>query len=174
MNSKKNEATRAAEIFARFITGLESGKEADPGRLYKSHPDLANELKKRFEAYNRLKDIMGGPVMPQPGKGRRLGEFRLLRKISRGGMGIVYEAVQLPLNRRVAVKVLSPSFMANRRAVSRFRREVSAIAKLKHPNIVTVHGVGQEDDVLFFAMDYVHGATLEEILTALTRKPLSS
>jgi serine/threonine protein kinase/formylglycine-generating enzyme required for sulfatase activity len=93
-----------------------------------------------------------------------LGDFRILREIGRGGMGVVYEAEQVSLGRRVALKVLPSHITARQSAVERFRREATLAAGLKHPGIVQIHTVGNEDDVHFFAMEFVEGAPLSRVL----------
>ena len=80
----------------------------------------------------------------EPDTPRRLGDFELLRELGRGGMGIVYEARQVSLNRRVALKVLPPGLGLTGSAVQRFEREAHAAAKLHHTNIVPVYAIGEE------------------------------
>jgi ELWxxDGT repeat protein len=92
------------------------------------------------------------------------GDFRLLREIGRGGMGTVYEAEQLSLSGRVAVKVLPFAAILDRRHLARFQNEVRAVAALKHPNIVSVYSVGQERGVHFYAMELVEGQPLSEVI----------
>src|SRR5205814_2384696 len=87
----------------------------------------------------------------------RLGEYRIVREIGRGGMGVVYEAVQESLGRHVALKVLPGPGPANATYLERFRREARAAGQLQHPNIVPVYGVGEAEGVHFYAMQYVQG-----------------
>ena len=94
----------------------------------------------------------------------RLGEFRLVRKLGEGGMGIVYLAVQESLGRQVALKVIRPERVGSYEAETRFWREVEALAKLRHENIVTVYGSGEEQGVRYFAMELVTGRGLDEVL----------
>lgn len=96
-----------------------------------------------------------------------LGDFRLRREIGRGGMGVVYEAEQISLGRRMALKVL-PFFDAlNPRQLLRFHNESRAAASLKHPNIVGVHSVGHERGLHYYAMDYIDGRTLSDVIKQL-------
>jgi len=95
---------------------------------------------------------------------RRLGDFELLRELGRGGMGIVYEARQVSLNRKVALKVLSGSLGLTSKAVQRFRREAEAAAKLHHTNIVPVYATGEEDSTHFYAMDLIDGPSLDHVI----------
>ncbi len=91
----------------------------------------------------------------------RLGEFRIVREIGRGGMGHVYEAVQEPLERHVALKVLPAAGDRPEEHVARFRREAAAIAQLQHENIVQIYTYGEEGGCYYFAMEYIRGNNLE-------------
>src|SRR5947208_5490545 len=97
----------------------------------------------------------------------RLGEFELVRELGRGGMGVVYEAVQTSLGRRVALKVLGPGLGLTPQAVVRFRREAAAAAKLHHTNIVPVYATGEEGGTHFYAMELVEGPSLDRVLKQL-------
>lgn len=94
----------------------------------------------------------------------RLGEFRLIRRLGHGGMGVVYLAEQESLQRLVAIKLLRPELTGSPEAEVRFRREVKAVAQLSHPNIVTVFGSGEEQGVKYLAMEWVPGRGLDEVL----------
>jgi eukaryotic-like serine/threonine-protein kinase len=93
-----------------------------------------------------------------------LGDFRLLREIGRGGMGIVYEAEQVSLGRRMALKVLPLFDALDPRQLVRFHNESRAAASLKHPNIVGVHSIGFERGLHYYAMDYIDGRTLATVI----------
>src|SRR5437763_14015616 len=97
----------------------------------------------------------------------RLGEFELVGELGRGGMGVVYEAVQTSLGRRVALKVLGPGLGLTPQAVLRFRREAAAAAKLHHTNIVPVYATGEESGTHFYAMELIEGPSLDRILRQL-------
>lgn len=98
----------------------------------------------------------------------QLGDYRILREVGRGGMGIVYEALQTSLNRRVALKVLTPRG-TGRNERERFAREARAAAKLHHTNIVPVFGFGEQDELTFYVMQYIQGAGLDRVLEAFRR-----
>src|SRR5246127_6006665 len=107
------------------------------------------------------------PASNHPESLRRLGDFEILRELGRGGMGVVYEARQLSLNRPVALKVLGPGLGLSPHAVQRFRREAEAAAKLHHTNIVPVYATGEQDGTHFYAMELVEGPSLNLVLRQL-------
>lgn len=95
---------------------------------------------------------------------QRLGGYEILRELGRGGMGAVYLARQVSLNRRVAVKVMNPQWSANPVFLQRFTREAFAAAQLVHHNIVQIYDIGRHDNVSFFSMEYVEGLSLGDML----------
>ncbi len=110
-----------------------------------------------------------GSAMPlAPGVG--LGRYRLLRELGRGGMALVWLAQDTELRRPVALKILRPGLALERRHVDRFRREALAIARLKHPNIVQIHDVGEDRGFHFLAMEYVEGPSLARVIEALGKQ----
>ena len=110
---------------------------------------------------------MAGPAAAsrQSGVPFQLGDFRILNEIGRGGMGVVYEADQVSLGRRVAVKVLPFAALLDRRQLERFRNEARAAAMLKHANIVSVLSVGYEAGVHFYAMELIEGCSVAEVIS---------
>ncbi len=96
-----------------------------------------------------------------------LGDFRIIREIGRGGMGVVYEAEQHSLNRRVALKILSPAVSQSPRQLQRFHREAEAAARLHHTNIVPVFGTGEVDGLHFYAMQLIDGVSFGDIIDAM-------
>ena len=96
-----------------------------------------------------------------------LGDFRILREIGRGGMGVVYEAEQLSLGRRVALKVLPFAAMLDKQQLARFKNEARAAATLDHPNIVAIYSVGVERGVHYYAMQLIEGQSLAQVMEQL-------
>lgn len=116
-----------------------------------------------------LATLLLSPETPEPADTsptpilRRLGDYELLEEVARGGMGVVFRARQVSLEREVAVKVLRDAWLATPVQVKRFRAEAANAAKLKHPNIVAVHEVGEQGGQHFFAMDLIKGSNLAEL-----------
>ncbi|MEW5926260.1 MAG: serine/threonine-protein kinase [Gemmatimonadota bacterium] len=100
------------------------------------------------------------------------GEFEVLRSVGRGGMAAVFLAREVALNRQVAIKVMSPALLAEEGMVERFRHEAVTVAKLSHPNVVTIHAVRQVGDLHFFVMSFVEGCSLESLLQESGPLPL--
>ena len=167
---------RLAMILDQYMSELEStGLPPDVDRLAAEHPDLAEELRSYVESLQVLHQMTTGlrPESAQPqaptatGRAKRLGDYEIIREVGRGGMGVVYEARQLSLNRQVALKVLPFAAMLDERQIARFRTEAQAAAQLHHPNIVPVHAVGQERGVHYFAMQFIAGQSLEHAIDEL-------
>ena len=105
-----------------------------------------------------------GAEEPDPLVGKMLGGYQVLRKLGQGGMGAVYEARQVALDRSVALKVLPAELAGNKAFILRFTREALSVAKLNHNNIVQIYDVGKADGTYFFAMEFVRGTTLQHII----------
>ena len=103
-------------------------------------------------------------------KTRTLGDYRVLEEIGRGGMGVVYEAEQISLERRVALKVLSHTSTLDKTRLARFENEARAAASLDHPNVVPVHAVGSHEGVHFYAMQFIEGQTVAGMIASARRR----
>ena len=173
---------RLEQIIESAAKRLQDGQSLDLEQLAAEHPQFAEQLRELLPAMAmlvRLGDTRSqssvatlqdghGPAPPY----ERLGDFRLVREIGRGGMGVVYEAEQLSMGRRVALKVLPFAALLDEKALQRFRNEVRAAAALDHPNIVAVHSVGEQQGVHFYAMQLVRGRSLAEVIAQLRRKSI--
>src|SRR6478609_1505752 len=95
-----------------------------------------------------------------------LGDFELIRELGRGGMSLVYEARQVSLNRKVALKVLKAGLGLTAQAVNRFRREAAAAAKLHHTNVVPIYATGEDGEYHFYAMELIEGSSLDWVIKA--------
>src|SRR5262245_61590708 len=119
------------------------------------------------EAAIRTGSVAAGAEAVAGSAAGQLGEFRLLREIGRGGMGVVYEAEQTSLGRRVAVKVLAARALTDPSQVRRFEREAQSAARLHHTHIVPVFGVGQHEGTYFYVMQLIQGQGLDAVLFEL-------
>ncbi len=161
---------RLDSILDSFIAAITRGEEPDVDEILARNPDLREPLQKRFRGYLEAQsDLL--KIAPahrsQTFEGRVLGDFVLIREIGSGGMGIVFEAEQIPLDRKVALKLLPAYRSLDPRQVERFRREASATAGLNHPGIVPVHSVGEAEGTHYIAMDLVDGEGLNRLLERL-------
>src|SRR5262249_54026576 len=102
-----------------------------------------------------------------------VGDFRILGEVGRGGMGVVYEAEQISLDRRVALKVLPLAATMDPRQLQRFQNEARAAACLHHPHVVPVHGAGRARGVHYYAMQLISGRSLAAVIEELRGRPAS-
>ena len=114
-------------------------------------------------------DFKAATVVVRGARLERLGDFRVLREVGRGGMGVVYEAEQESLGRRVALKVLAAHAVPDPAQVRRFEREARAAAQLHHTNIVPVFGVGEQDGLHYYAMQFIQGLGLDNVIEEVKR-----
>ncbi|HET6203666.1 MAG TPA: protein kinase [Planctomycetota bacterium] len=165
-------STPDERAYAEYLDALLRGATDDLDAFLGRHPLVSGALRSRLEALHRMLAGDGDPAaterVPVPAAGdlplERIGDFRLIKRLGQGGMGVVYLAEQESLRRLVALKVLRPEQAGAFEAGTRFEREVQAIAKLRHPNIVTVFANGEEKGIRYFAMELVPGKGLDERL----------
>src|SRR6266540_3597320 len=150
------------ELIAHYLDFLTSGQTLDRLQILADHPDLGPRILENLQEYIDLQ--AGSPAESELGT---IGDYRLRRQIGRGGMGIVYEAWQTSMDRRVALKVLPAGVAADQRTFVRFLREARAAGKLNHPNVVSVYGMGVKEETPYYAMEYVEGETLAQVLARL-------
>ena len=158
-------------LAAEFVDRVRAGEQVTIDAYAVSHPELADEIRELFPAIiamERLKltkepDSSGSPSLGTLNLDQ-LGDFHIVREIGRGGMGIVFEAEQESLGRRVAVKVLPRQSLLDSKDLQRFQREAQTAAKLHHTNIVPVFGVGEQDGYHYYVMQYIDGTGLDEFI----------
>jgi serine/threonine protein kinase/tetratricopeptide (TPR) repeat protein len=179
--ASKNASPQAEESLARLVEGLtarlQAGEQVDPSELAREHPAYAEELRQLLPALRALAELERSKAQAADaaaeGVGEplgTLGDFRLLREIGKGGMGVVYEAEQVSLRRRVALKVLPFAGMLDQRQLLRFHNEARAAACLHHPHIVPVYFVGCERGVHFYAMQLIEGVNLADLVRHLRQQ----
>jgi serine/threonine-protein kinase len=180
---------RLEEILHRYLQAVDAGQLPDRDALLRQHPEFAPELAALFadqEAVAGLAWAMAEPAapmlpateaptlapgeMPAPAPGTRIryfGDYELLKEIARGGMGVVYRARQISLNREVALKMILAGQLASAGDVQRFHREAEAAANLDHPNIVPIYEVGEHEGQHYFSMKLIQGGSLASQQTPL-------
>jgi len=161
---------RLVDLLDKCLVDLQSGRPVDREAILADNPEIADELAEYLDSLQFISAFRAAdePLTPDLAQSlKTLGEYRLIREIGRGGMGVVYEAQQLSLDRRVALKVLPFASVLDPRHLQRFKNEALAAAHLDHPNIVEVYGVGCERGVHFYAMRYVEGQTLAAVIDGL-------
>ena len=172
-----DEKPRVSAAMDAYLQELENGQVPDRVKFLARFPEIAQQLERQLETLELLHGVVPQVVgdRSEPtlagdewlSKQESLGDFRLIRQIGRGGMGVVYEAEQRSLGRRVAVKVLPFAAMLDDQHRKRFYNEARAAATLDHPHIVPVYFVGQERGVHFFAMHLIEGQSLAELIEGL-------
>ncbi len=152
------------DILDGYLADLKSGQAPNRDELIARHPQLASQLEACLAGLEFIHRAESTEMEAPP----RLGDFRLLREVGRGGIGAVYEAQQISLGRRVAVKVLRFGSVADIEAIDRFRREAETVAHLHHTNIVPIYFVGRDDGVNYYAMQFIDGQSLADVLSDQT------
>jgi len=153
---------RVDDIVSAYLDRLNRGDKLDPFDILSDYPDIGPDILEKIETFIELgSSPMEGKALPS------IGDFTLRRQIGRGGMGIVYDAWQNSMDRRVALKVLPAGIAADNKTFIRFMREAKAAGQLDHANIVHVHGLGVDEKTPYFAMEFVEGETLAHILTGM-------
>ena len=169
--SKRNQPniTELHSLLEHYKSLLQNGSAPSVDDFAEQHPQHSAELRRILPMVEAMVDFsatdLGSDptVVDQLHPPKELGDFRLLRELGRGGMGIVYEAEQLSLGRRVALKMLPFAALLDPRQLERFKTEARAAAMLKHPNIVSVFSVGCERAVHFYAMELIEGCSLADV-----------
>jgi serine/threonine protein kinase/WD40 repeat protein len=169
-----------ADLVEGLVARLQAGERIDLDACVRDHPECAERLRRLLPAVRILADLgrsAGGSLAgasaaestpgPLPGV---LGDFQILREVGRGGMGVVYEAEQLSLRRRVALKVLPFAAVLDPRHLQRFQNEAHSAACLHHANIVPVYAVGSDRGVHYYAMQFIDGQTLAALIQELRQQ----
>jgi serine/threonine protein kinase/predicted Zn-dependent protease len=179
-SSSESRSGLVLELAEEFLERYRQGQRPSLKEYIDRHPALADEIREVFPAMAMMEkvalaeeslagDPTGAAPGPKAGHPEQLGDFRILREIGRGGMGVVYEAEQLSLGRHVALKVLPLQPVGDAKQKRRFEREAKAAARLHHTNIVPVFGVGEDNGTPYYVMQFIQGLGLDEVLGELKR-----
>jgi hypothetical protein len=152
-----------------YLAELEAGRQPDRAAYLARYPGLAElaEYLEGVELAHTLRPTTGASPASSDASASPLGDFQIVREIGRGGMGVVYEATQLSLGRKVALKVLPFAAALDVKHLQRFKTEAQAAAQLHHTNIVPVYAIGCERGLHFYAMQLIEGRSLSEIIDEL-------
>lgn len=161
------------QLTADFLDRAERGDNPQIEEYAQRHPEIAELIRDVFPLLDLIKLSASESATPfsQASKTfaihRQLGDFRINRELGRGGMGVVYEAQQLSIARKVALKVFPFATLLDPTRLKRFKNEVQAAAALDHPNIVSVYSVGEERGIHYYAMQLIRGPNLAEVIENL-------
>ncbi len=160
-----------AQVADEFVGRQKRGEQPDVEEYAARYPQYASVVREVLNALRviDLSAASGSHLASGDAASGVLGDYRIVREVGRGGMGVVYEAEQVSLSRRVALKVLPLAATLDPRQLQRFKNEALAAAHLQHQHIVPVHAVGCERGVHYYAMQFVDGQTLAELIAELRR-----
>jgi eukaryotic-like serine/threonine-protein kinase len=160
-------------LIDELSTRVLAGEKIDIETVSLSYPEWTDMLRTLLPAVLGLVELADNTDLSPPGSTRDdadrpiFGNFRIIREVGRGGMGIVYEAEQIALKRRVALKVLPQAAAMDPRALQRFQLEAQVAGWLQHPRIVPVHDVGTVGKIPYYAMQFVDGGSLADLVNML-------
>ena len=172
MTDESSHSQRIDLLADEFLARRRNGESPTIEEYCVKYPDLAEDIRELFPTLEMMETLKPSMDTVQADRGvpaslERIGDYRLLGEIGRGGMGVVYEAEQESLGRRVALKVLSERFVSDDRGLERFQHEAQAAAKMHHTNIVPIFEIGQDSGHIFYAMQLIQGQGLDRIIKDL-------
>jgi len=178
--AKNNQENIIEQAIQQFVDAQLRGQNPDINKLVKQYPEFEDRIRQRIQNFQRINGLFdclmqadNSDFAPEISEhnliGQTLGDFKILSTIGTGGMGAVFLAHQISLDRDVALKVISDISGARKKSIERFEREAKVLAKISHPNIVPIYEVGQEGPYSYFAMEYVKGVSLNNVIDAVRK-----
>jgi tetratricopeptide (TPR) repeat protein len=162
----------------KFVDAQLRGENPDINEFVKQYPGLESKIRQRIQNLREIDGLFASLLKADESDfqdtpaehnliGQKLGDFEIVRLIGRGGMGAVFLARQISLDREVALKVVSDISGARGKSIERFKREAKVLAKISHPNIVPIYEVGEQGPYSYFAMEHIKGTSLDKILAGI-------
>lgn len=169
-----NEDQQVFKILDDYLSAREAGQHPKIEEIVAAHPHLFERLRDCFAsilAVEKLTSGLAADTELEDGSSQfpEFEDFRIVRELGRGGMGVVYEAEQLSLSRQVALKVLPLVAIFDQRSLQRFKNEALATAQLEHPNIINIYSVGCESGMHFYSMQLVEGQSLAAVIQSIKK-----
>jgi len=176
--SEHNSENTIEQAVQQFVDAQLQGGKPDIDEFAKQYPECESQIRHRLQNLEAIDGLFANLMQSDESDfgdvigadnliGQRLGDFEILSLIGQGGMGAVFLARQVSLDRNVALKVISDVGGARGKTLERFKREAKVLAKVSHPNIVPIYEVGQDGPYSYFAMEYVKGSSLDRILSSI-------
>ena len=174
--SEHNSENIIEQAVQRYVDAQLQGQKPDIDEFVKQYPDFEGQIKQRLQNLDEIDSLFdvlmkaddsdfGDSITESNLIGQKLGDFEILKMIGHGGMGAVFLAQQVSLDREVALKVISSVGGPQAKNLDRFKRESKVLAQISHPNIVPIYEVGQHGPYSYFAMELVKGVSLDKILS---------
>jgi hypothetical protein len=157
----ESQQIRLTHLLDEYLQALEQGVSFDAEEACRDEPTLLRAVKVYLQKLQSLYGLADPDAKAAAAIPQKLGAFTLIRQLGRGGMGIVYEATQAGMERRVALKLLPLAATLDSRQITRFQNESRAAGSLQHPNIVPVYSVGEADGVHYYAMQLIDGTSVD-------------
>lgn len=177
-SAENNQENIIEQAVQRFVDAQLQGHNPDVNEFVKEYPGLEHKIKRRIQNLQEIDGLLASLLKADDSDfrdlseehnlvGQKLGDFEILKLIGRGGMGAVFLARQISLDREVALKIISDISGTHGKSLERFKREAIVLAKISHPNIVPIYEVGQQGPYSYFAMEYIKGVSLDKILGSI-------
>lgn len=176
--AQQNQENILEQAVQQFIDAQLQGQNPDIDEFVKQYLDIECQIRQRIQNLQQINNLFdclaetndydySNTPADHDLVGQKLGDFEILEVVGQGGMGVVFLARQISLDRKVALKVISDVSGTHSRTLERFKREAKILAKIAHPNIVPIYEVGEEGPYSYFAMEYVDGTSLDRILNSI-------
>ena len=178
--AENNQENIIEQAVQQFIDAQLQGQKPNIDEFVKQYPGMEDKIRQKIRSLEQVNGLFDCLMQTDDSDftvevpehtliGQTLGDFKIMSLIGTGGMGAVFLAHQISLDRDVALKVISDISGSRQKSLERFKREAKVLAKISHPNIVPIYEVGQQGHYSYFAMEYVKGVSLSKIIDAVRK-----